>query len=109
MAIDRGDALWEKFVQAALGAGPAEERRSRYAEKPALFVAGREIAHCEAAGVIDLRITRGGWQRADEELRTDPAVHHTSTRRDWIELHVGTVADLDRLRPLIVLAVVANS
>jgi hypothetical protein len=34
--------------------------RSRYRDKPALFVVRREIAQLEADGVIDLRIPRGG-------------------------------------------------
>jgi hypothetical protein len=63
MSGDQGDMLWEAFVVAMLAAGPAVERRSRYGDKPALFTASREIAHLEAPGVIDLRITRAGWSR----------------------------------------------
>ena len=54
------DALWEAFVVAMLAIGPAVERRSRYGDKPALWTASREIAHLEAPGVIDVRITRAG-------------------------------------------------
>jgi len=42
---DADDALWDAFVGAMLAAGPAVERRSRYGDKPALFVASREIAN----------------------------------------------------------------
>jgi hypothetical protein len=51
-----------------LAAGLAAERRSRYGDKPALFTASREIAHMEAPGVIDLRITRAGWWQVKEHF-----------------------------------------
>jgi hypothetical protein len=60
MAIGHGDLLWNAFVDAMLKSGHADERRSRFGNKPALFVANREVAHLEAPGVIDLRITSTG-------------------------------------------------
>jgi hypothetical protein len=66
MSDDHGDAFWEAFVLAMLAAGPAAERRSRYGDKPALFSAGREIAHLEVPGVIDVRITRAGWSQVKD-------------------------------------------
>jgi hypothetical protein len=114
-----GDALWNAFVEAMLAAGHAEERRSRYGAKPALVVAGREIAHQEAPGVIDLRITGAGWRLARDRYGTDPAVHRDPSRRDWIELRLaagtddastdGARADLDRLRDLLAIAMSANA
>jgi hypothetical protein len=41
-------------------------------DKPALFVGSREIAHLEAPGVIDLRITRAGWAPAGKASVTMP-------------------------------------
>ena len=92
-----------------LAAGPAVERRSRYGDKPALFAGGREIAHLEAPGVIDLRITRAGWARVREDFGRDAAVHHDPARRDWIELHLHSITDLDRLRHLLTTAMAANA
>ena len=109
MSDDRGEVLWEAFVVAMLAAGPATERRSRYADKPALFAASREIAHLEAPGVIDLRITRAGWLRVKDRFGTDPAVRRDPTRRDWIELHLDSAADLDRLGGLLAAAMAANA
>ena len=54
------DLRWDTFVTAIPGAGPPCKRRSRYGDKPALFIESREIAYLEAPGVIDLRITRQG-------------------------------------------------
>jgi len=106
---DADDVLWEAFVGAMLAAGPAVERRSRYGNKPALFTANREIAHLEAPGVIDLRITRAGWSRVRAGFGGDPAVRRDPSRRDWIELQLRSAADLDRLRVLLTVAMAANT
>jgi hypothetical protein len=103
------DLRWDAFVVAMLAAGSAYERRSRYGDKPALFIGGREIAHLEAPGVIDLRITRRGWSRARDDYGADPAVCHDPSRRDWIELHLRSPADLDHLTPLLLIAAAENT
>lgn len=109
MSSDQDDPRWEAFVTAMLAAGPAVERRSRYGDKPALFAGNREIAHLEAPGVIDLRITRAGWARVREDFGADAAVRRDPSRRDWIELHLRSAADLDRLGGLVVVAMAANA
>jgi hypothetical protein len=103
-----GDLLWDAFVLLMLAAGPAQERASRYGDKPALVSGSREIAHLEAPGVIDLRITRDGWSRVSADFRDDPAVRHDPGRRDWIELHLSSLEDIERLRPLLRTAMEAN-
>jgi len=109
MNDDRGDVLWEAFVIAMLAAGPVAERRSRYGDKPAVFTASREIAHMEAPGVIDLRITRAGWRQVKEHFSADPAIRRDPSRRDWIELHLSSAADLDRLSRLLAATLAANA
>jgi Family of unknown function (DUF5519) len=109
MSDGQGDMLWEAFVVTMLAAGPALERRSRYGDKPALFTASREIAHLEAPGVIDLRITRAGWLKVKDRFAADPAVRRDRSRRDWIELHLDSPADLDRLNELLAAAMAANA
>ena len=69
MADSQGVLLWDQFVTVRLGAGPAQEQFSRYGDKPVLFAGHREIAHLEAPGVIDLRITRAGWSRVSANCR----------------------------------------
>jgi hypothetical protein len=104
-----GDPRWDAFVVAMLAIGHATEGRSRYGDKPALFSGRREMAHCEAPGVIDLRITRTGWMRVRDEFGADPAVRHDPARRDWIELVLSSAADLERLGGLLAIAVAANA
>jgi hypothetical protein len=109
VAADNEDPLWNAFVEAMLVAGPADERRSRFGDKPALFVASREVAHLEAPGVVDLRITSAGWTRARSRYGGDPAVHRDPSRRDWIEIHLASRADLGRLGDLFAIAMAANA
>ncbi len=103
------DECWDAFVIAMLAVGPADERPSRYGTKPALVIEGREIAHLEAPGIIDLRITRQGWSQARSDYADDPAVRHDRSRRDWIELHLRSPADLDRLASLLAIAAAENA
>jgi len=109
MSHGQDDLRWEAFVTVMLAAGPGVERRSRYGDKPALFAGGREIAHLEAPGVIDLRITRAGWARVREDFGHDAAVRRDPSRRDWIELHLHSPADLGRLAKLVAVAMAANA
>lgn len=109
MDPDKDDARWDAFVTAMLSIEPAGERRSRFGDKPALFSGSREIAHLEAPGVIDLRITQAGWAQVRDDFGHDPAVRHDRSRRDWIELHLQSAADLDRLGALLNVAMTANA
>lgn len=103
------DSLWEAFVAYMLATGKTHERRSRYGDKPALYIDGRELAHLEALRVIDLRITRQGWSRARDDYGSDPAVRHDPARRDWIELRPRSPQDLERLAGLLAVAIAENA
>jgi hypothetical protein len=59
--------------------------------------------------VIDLRITEAGWAQARDDFSHDPAVGHDRSRRDWIQLHLQSVADLDRLSTLLAVAMRTNA
>lgn len=100
---------WSAVVDVARARGPVEERRSRYADKAALWLHGREIAHCEAPGVVDLRITARGWRALPDRLRADPRIVRDPKRRDWIELRLASERDAEELTLLIAAALAANS
>jgi hypothetical protein len=102
------DPRWDAFVTAMVRLCPVQEGRSRFADKPALFVDGREIAHLEAPGVVDLRVTHSGWSRARADFSDDPAVVRDRSRRDWLELVLQSAADVDRLTSLLAIAVASN-
>lgn len=106
---DGRDALWDEFAAAMLPLGPVSERESRYGDKPALVIDNREIAHLEAPGIIDLRITQAGWSQTRDRFGADPAVRKQKSRRDWLELRLESAADLSRLAPLLAVAVASNA
>lgn len=105
---DPGDQTWEALVSAMLTLGPVHERRSRYGDKPALYVHSREVAHREGPGLIDLRLTAAGWGKVKAIFAADEAIERTPTRRDWVALRIQSPADVERLRPLLSAAVEGN-
>jgi hypothetical protein len=102
------DPIWHAFVGAMLELGHAEERRSRYADKPAVFVLTREIAHREGPGLIDLRMTAQGWADVGGAFADDPRVLREPRRRDWVELRLRSTEDLEHVGILLAKAVAAN-
>jgi hypothetical protein len=108
MVAGEDDPVWEAFVALVLPLAAVQERRSRYSDKPALWLDHREIAHREAPGVIDLRITRSGWSEVSDSFRDDPAVSRDPGRRDWLELHLESAAQISGLTTLITIAVASN-
>lgn len=104
-----GVSLWEAFVAALLHHAPVVERRSRYADKPALFLERREVAHLEAPGIIDLRLTRQGWTQLRDRLGGDARVRHDARRRDWVELRLRTTQDITDLDTVLATAATLNS
>ena len=59
--------------------------------------------------MIDLRVTQAGWVQVRDDVGGDPAIRRDRSRRDWIELHLRSVADLDRLGMLLNAAMAANA
>ncbi len=105
---DPGDQTWVAFVDAMLALGPVHERRSRYGDKPALYVHSREVAHREGPGLIDLRLTAAAWGKVKASFAADGAIVRTPSRRDWVALRIQSPADVQRLRPLLSAAVEGN-
>jgi hypothetical protein len=108
VADDGAGAVWDAVVTAMQAAGPVHERRSRYGDKPALWTDRREIAHLEAPGVIDVRITAAGWARARTDFGAHRAVSRDPSRRDWIELRLTSAGEVRELAALLAIAVTAN-
>lgn len=103
------DETWSAVLDLCRQLGPVKVRRSRFADKPALFLGRREFVHWEGPGLVDLRISAAGWREHAAEFEADPAVTRSAARRDWIDLHLSSVADVDRLRPLFETAVLVNA
>jgi hypothetical protein len=102
------DETWLAVTDLCRELGPVLVQRSRFAPKPAMVLGRREFAHWEGPGRIDLRITASGWRQSKNRFGHDPAITHTAGRRDWIDLHLSCLADVERLRALFETAVAAN-
>jgi hypothetical protein len=60
----------------------------------AVWCNGREIAHFDADGSLDLRLTKSVIRELRPLLRNDPRVELRRGRSDWIELHVSSSDDI---------------
>jgi len=92
-----GMSIWEAFVASLLNHAPVVERRSRYADKPALFLERREVAHLEAPDVIDLRLTRPGWTQLRDRLGGDAQLLTIAARLGLTRSYSKAAANSDRL------------
>ncbi len=84
---DEDDLIWLAVVDLCEELGPVEHRASRWADKPALFLGRREVAHAEAPGRIDPRITAKGWRAQAAAFTGDPSIHHDQAARVPLRLH----------------------
>lgn len=75
---------------------------------PALWVGTREVAHFDADGSLDVRLTKGVIRRRRAELDADERITLRGAGSDWIEVRVGSDADAQRARELVRDAVAAN-
>jgi hypothetical protein len=76
------DETWSAVVELCSELAPVTVRRSRFADKPALFLGRREFVHWEGPGLIDLRITAAGWCKHADVFAADAAVLRSAARRD---------------------------
>lgn len=85
------------------------ESSSIFADRPALFVDGTEIAHEGADGAYDIRLTRRVIRETRRRLRSEPSVRlRPSSSADWVDLHVSSEADGALLVELVQLAAGAH-
>src|SRR5437899_10286918 len=68
------DETWSAVLDLCHELGPVTVRRSRFADKPALFLGRREFVHWEGLGRVDLRISAAGWRAHAAEFTADAAV-----------------------------------
>jgi hypothetical protein len=71
------------------------EGDSRYGHTLAFWANGKEIAHFEAASVIDIRLTRAVIRDLRASFKTDDRVLLRPSGADWITVHFRTAADVD--------------
>jgi len=73
------------------------ESPSTFSGRPAVWVNGKEIAHRDADGSYDIRLTRQVIRQMRDQLRAEPRVHlRASSSSDWVEVE-GTDAEGEEL------------
>ena len=79
-----------------------------FAEGPAVWVGRREVAHIDADGAVDIRLTKQQIRRRRAELEADTRISLHSSSSDWLEVRVASDIDADFAVALISEAVAAN-
>jgi hypothetical protein len=84
------------------------ESPSMFSERPALWVNGKEIAHEDADGAYDVRLTRQLIRQMRDRLRVDPRVHLRSSASDWVEVTLDGAGGEELLVELVTAAADAH-
>lgn len=87
------DEAADWVVDRLLARAEVEERPSRFADKAALFVRGREFFHLDAPGLADVRLGRSAIRANREALRADHRVELRSDTADWVNVRFESLED----------------
>jgi hypothetical protein len=79
-----------------------------FAPGDAVWVGRREIAHVDADGALDVRLTKAVIRARREEFRSDPRIRLRAGPSDWIEVSVVSPEDIDFAVDLVKEAIAAN-
>ena len=79
-----------------------------FAGGPAVWVGKREVAHFDADGALDLRLTRQVIRARRPELSSDDRVALRKNTSDWLSLKIRTKADEEFALSLAGVAIAAN-
>ena len=66
---------------------------SMFGDGDAYWVNGKEIAHFEPDGAIEVRLTKAVIRERRPELTADPRVELRPSGADWITIRVGNTPD----------------
>lgn len=81
------------IVNQLLAHAEIEERKSRFADRSALFFRGKEFFHLDAPGIADLRLGRQKMRSHIDALRCNPRIHFRTNSSDWIQIHFRSRKD----------------
>lgn len=95
--IDR----WDTIEGAAVGEGA-------FKPGPAVWAGRREVAHIDADGALDIRLTKQLIRSRRTALKADARVALRANGSDWLEVRVATADDIEFALLLVRDAVAAN-
>ena len=84
--------LADELYEALLAELGVEERKSRFSDKPALWVDGMEFVHMHGRKA-SIRLTRKGIAADRARIKTDPRFELEGP--DWVLVRLTTRADLE--------------
>jgi len=84
---------WRKELEARLADDPRLERKkSRFSEATAFFLEGKEIAHFQNGGEIDIRLTAAGIFAFKEGVNHESVA---AVATDWLMVRLQSEEDLE--------------
>ncbi len=92
----------ESIEGSALGGGAFGAER-------AVWVGRREVAHFDADGMLDVRLTRQAIRARRSELQADPRIVLRGSSSDWLAVAIAGPSDLDFAVALVTEAVANNA
>lgn len=81
---------------------------SMFAPRNAYWVNGKEIAHFEGDGLIEVRLTKAVIRERRAEFKADDRVELRPSGADWITVHFQTDADAKFVVELVTVAADAH-
>lgn len=81
------------IVNQLLAHAGVEERKSRFAEREALFFRGAEIFHLEEPGLADVRLGRRTIRSRKEEFSSDPRIELRPNSSEWVQIRFARRED----------------
>jgi hypothetical protein len=102
------DRDWRAISTTAVASGRAQVGDSTFIDGPAIYVGTREVAHIDAEGALDVRLTKAEIRRRRDVLRSDPRIVLRASSSDWLEVWPSTPEDVTFATELVISAIDAN-
>lgn len=78
-----------------------DQGESMFGNGVACWVNGKEVAHFEAPGMIEVRLTKAVIRELRSSLKSDSRVVFRPSGADWLTVHFATTADVDFIVELV--------
>jgi hypothetical protein len=96
------------FMERCAGIEGVAIGESVFSDGQALWLGTREIAHFDADGVLDVRLTNAVIRDRRAEFEADDRISLRGARSDWLEFRITTEVDADDAFTVVAHAVAAN-
>lgn len=100
----------QEFMERCAALDGAALGEGAFSPGPAIWVGHREVAHYDADGSLDVRLTRGVIRRRRDDMLADPRIALRASASDWLEmsLDLTSATDVADALALVGAAIAAN-